>query len=122
MRRRHVCLLFLASALPMPALAAGPALQPAQPSWEALLRLSTRLRALDVDGLNPGHYNIPPDARAASDPQGYTTALYAAAYAALGDLLQGECAALRTVLTSGATRWPWWRGRHGSTAMPNRPR
>jgi murein L,D-transpeptidase YcbB/YkuD len=95
MRRRHACLLLLASALPMPALAAGPALQqPAQPSWEALLRLSTRLRALDADGLNPAHYNIPPDARAASDPQGYTTALYAAAYAALGDLLQGRVRSL----------------------------
>lgn len=95
MRRRNACLLFLASALPMPALAAGPAApQPAQPSWEALLRLSTRLRALETDGLNPAHYNIPADARAASDPQGYTAALYAAAYAAVGDLLQGRVRAL----------------------------
>jgi murein L,D-transpeptidase YcbB/YkuD len=92
MRRRHACLLFLASAaLPTTAWAASPvALQPAKPGWDALLRLSARLRALDADGLNPAHYTIPADAQANVDPQAYTTALYAAALAALGDLLQGR--------------------------------
>jgi murein L,D-transpeptidase YcbB/YkuD len=96
MHRRDACLLFLAAALPMPALAAGPAaaVQSVQPSWEALLRLAARLRALDADGLNPSHYAIPADSRAASDPQGYTTALYGAAFVAMGDLLQGRIRSL----------------------------
>ncbi|MCG7361356.1 L,D-transpeptidase family protein [Roseomonas sp. ACRSG] len=121
MRRRHACLLFLASALPMRALAAGPALQPAQPSWDALLRLSARLRALDADGLNPGHYNIPPDARAASDPQGYTTALYAAAYAALGDLLQGRVRSLpdRPDIRREAVAMVAWQARLYGHAEPS---
>jgi murein L,D-transpeptidase YcbB/YkuD len=95
MRRRHACLLFLASALPTTAWAAGPVpLQPAKPGWDALFRLSARLRALDADGLNPAYYAIPADAQANADPQAYTTALYAAALAALGDLLQGRVRSL----------------------------
>ncbi|MDB5370038.1 MAG: peptidoglycan-binding protein [Roseomonas sp.] len=91
MRRRDACLVFLASALPLPAAAAGPALgQPAQPDWEALLRLAARLRNLDQDGLNPAHYAIPPDTRAPGDPHGYTAALYASSMLVLGDLLQGR--------------------------------
>jgi murein L,D-transpeptidase YcbB/YkuD len=113
--------LFLASALPLPALAAGPAaLQPAQPTWEALLRLSARLRALDVDGLNPGHYSIPPDARAAADPQGYTTALYAAALSALGDLLQGRVRSLpdRPDIRRDTVAVVAWQARLHSHAEP----
>jgi murein L,D-transpeptidase YcbB/YkuD len=95
MRRRDACLLFLAAAMPLPAWAAGPTgVTPAQPDWEALLRLSARLRALDQDGLNPAHYTIPEDARAAADPQGYTAALYASALLALSDLTQGRVRAL----------------------------
>jgi murein L,D-transpeptidase YcbB/YkuD len=91
MRRRDACLVFLASGLPLPALAAGPVLAlPPQPDWDALLRLGARLRGLDQDGLNPAHYAIPADNRATSDPQGYTAALYAAGLLALGDLLQGR--------------------------------
>ncbi|MCQ4158953.1 L,D-transpeptidase family protein [Roseomonas sp. GC11] len=93
MRRRDLSALLIASALalPGPARAAGPARGPAvQPGWEALLRLAARLRALDQDGLTPRHYDIPEDARATTDPQGYTAALYASAVAALSDLLLGH--------------------------------
>lgn len=119
MRRRDACLLFLAAAMPLPALAAGPTgLQPVQPSWEALLRLSARLRLLDQDGLNPGHYAIPEDARAASDPQGFTTALYAAASLALADLAQGRVRALagRPDIQRDPTAGAAWQARlYGST-------
>ena len=96
MRRRDACLTFLAAAMPLSAMAAGPTpVQPtAQPGWEALLRLSARLRMLDQDGLNPAHYAIPVDSLASSDPQGFTTALYASALAALLDLTQGRVRAL----------------------------
>lgn len=93
MRRRDLSTLLIAAALPLPAFAQGvstgraPA---AQPGWEALLRLAARLRQLDQDGLTPRHYDIPEDARAAADPQGYVAALYASAAAAMADLLHGH--------------------------------
>ncbi|ONG50463.1 murein L,D-transpeptidase [Pseudoroseomonas deserti] len=78
-------------ALSSRALAAAPVpATTAQPNWEALLRLAARLRALDADGLTPRYYDIPEDARAASDPNGYVAALYASAMAAMTDLLQGR--------------------------------
>lgn len=99
MRRRDLSTLLIAAALPLPALAQGQGVAPAQaqgrapavqPGWEALLRLAARLRQLDQDGLTPRHYDIPEDARAASDPQGYVAALYASAAAAMSDLLHGH--------------------------------
>ena len=94
MRRRDLTACLLAAALPSPLTGlartalAQPA--PAQPGWEAILRLAARLRAVDQDGLQPRHYDIPADARAASDPQGYVAALYAAALPVLADLLHGR--------------------------------
>ncbi|WP_235035390.1 murein L,D-transpeptidase [Roseomonas sp. 18066] len=94
MRRRDLSALLIALGLPVvagPAFAAAPLPgAPAQPSWEALLRLAARLRALDADGLTPRYYDIPEDARAAADPNGYVAALYVAALAAMTDLLQGR--------------------------------
>ncbi|MDJ0389450.1 L,D-transpeptidase family protein [Roseomonas sp. E05] len=90
MRRRDLNALLLAAALPLPALA-GPAAAPvARPGPEALLRLAARLRSLDADGLSPRLYDIPADALAASDASGYVKALYAAAAAALTDLVLGR--------------------------------
>jgi murein L,D-transpeptidase YcbB/YkuD len=95
MRRRDIYALLLASALPLPAAIAQAQLAPAQaapaqPGWEAMLRLAARLRQLDGDGLAPRFYDIPVDARAASDPNGYVVALYAAALAAMTDLVHGR--------------------------------
>ncbi|WP_419896615.1 L,D-transpeptidase family protein [Roseomonas sp. USHLN139] len=99
MRRRDLSALLFTLGLPVlglpalsgPALAAAPVpAGAAQPGWEALLRLAARLRALDADGLTPRYYDIPEDARAAADPNGYVAALYAAALAAMTDLLQGR--------------------------------
>ncbi|MBW8267933.1 L,D-transpeptidase family protein [Caldovatus aquaticus] len=57
---------------------------------EALLRLRDRLQRLEEDGLDPAHYDIPPAALAASDPEGFHAALLRAAAAALEDLLHGR--------------------------------
>ncbi|MBO1074342.1 L,D-transpeptidase family protein [Roseomonas marmotae] len=121
MRRRDICLSLLASALPLPALGAGPVrVQAVQPGWEALLRLSARLRALDQDGLNPSHYAIPADSRASGDPQGYTSALYAAALVALGDLLQGRVRGLpgRPDLRRDTVPMAAWQARLYGSAEP----
>ncbi|GGG40179.1 hypothetical protein GCM10010964_29750 [Caldovatus sediminis] len=61
----------------------------------ALLRLAERLRRLEEDGLDPRHYDIPPDGLAASDPQGHQAALLAAAGEALEDLLHGRARRMR---------------------------
>ncbi|MBO1080307.1 L,D-transpeptidase family protein [Roseomonas sp. 573] len=119
MLRRDACLVFLASVLPLAAQAAGPAVVPpaARPDWDALLALAARLRALDQDGLNPAHYAIPADARATADPQGYAAALYAAAWAAVSDLLQGRVRYLpgRPDLRRDIVALPAWQARlHGS--------
>lgn len=94
MRRRDLPALLLAAAMPLPALsspalAAAPAARP-RAEAEAMLRLAARLRLLSVDGLSPRFYDIPPDARLGADPQGHAVALYAAAGAALADLVQGR--------------------------------
>ncbi|PHK95622.1 murein L,D-transpeptidase [Pseudoroseomonas rhizosphaerae] len=96
MRRRDLPALLLAAAMPLPALlppaqAAAPAAPRIRP--EAMLRLAARLRLLTIDGLSPRLYDIPPDARMGTDPQGHAAALQAAAAAALADLVQGRVAA-----------------------------
>lgn len=121
MLRREACLVFLASALPLAARAAGPAVVPAaRPDWDALLALAARLRALDQDGLTPAHYAIPADDRAASDPQGYASALYAAAWAAATDLLQGRVRYLpaRPDLRRDSVALPAWQARLHASATP----
>lgn len=122
MRRRDIYALVLGAALPWPGLARGATPRPlatAQPGWDALLRLAARLRQLDQDGLSPRHYAIPADEAAASDPQAYVGALYAAALAALADLTQGRVAEApdRPDIQRDPARQPiarWQAALHGS--------
>lgn len=93
MRRRDLLALLPAAAVPVarPGRAAPPQTWPADSA--AWLRLAARLRAVDQDGLSPGHYAIPPDSRAAADPSGHAAALRAAAQAVLADLVLGRVVA-----------------------------
>lgn len=77
------------------------------------MRLAARLRALDQDGLTPAHYAIPADSRATTDPHGYTAALYAAAWVATADLLQGRVRYLagRPDLRRDGVALPAWQAR-----------
>jgi len=121
MRRRDLNALLLAAALPLPALA-GPVAPAARPGTEALLRLAARLRALDADGLLPRLYDIPADALAGSDAAGHAKALYAAASAALTDLVLGRVAELpgRPDIrrAPAAQRLPQWLAALRSSAEP----
>ncbi|WP_431283025.1 L,D-transpeptidase family protein [Humitalea sp. 24SJ18S-53] len=96
MRRRDALLLLAAapSLTPRLGFAQGTPVQaaPVQPaaSPEAMLRLATRLRALEGDGLDPRAYDIPSEAVAASDPATAQPAIFRAAVAATTDLLHGR--------------------------------
>jgi len=122
MRRRDLNALLLATALPLPVLAAPVGAPAARPGREALLRLAARLRLLDADGLSPRLYGIPPDTAAAGDLNAYTAALYTAASAALADLLLGRVAEppgrpdIRR--DSAALRLPEWQATLRASAEP----
>ncbi|MFC0408274.1 L,D-transpeptidase family protein [Roseomonas elaeocarpi] len=94
MRRRDLCLVLAASAVPL-AVSDQAHSQPPVPastraSVDALLRLTARLRRLEEDGLDPAWYAIPADEAAPADPRGFASSALRAAGAALSDLLLGR--------------------------------
>lgn len=90
MHRRDVLSGLAAGMLPALALAQLPTPPQSSLSWEAVLRLATRLRRLGEEGLDPAAYGIPPEALAGSDPAAFHEATYRSAHAALNDLVLGR--------------------------------